>query len=241
MSVTKLPRMNQTGMTAAPAESKALLEIVPRHPEPPTEADQAPLIAMRRDYVMKAEPVGSVPAPVAIKGKAKASRAAADEPTILMDKLGERLAFERAGVRLYDAMIHKVRAGARGGPVSMDDLQHIRDEELDHFHLVHQAIEELGGDPTAVTPAADVVGVMGMGILQVLADPRTSTDQCLCALLTAELADHDGWELLIQLTRGLGHAELATRFETARTHEEEHLTQVRGWLTTMSASAAGIS
>lgn len=240
MSVSKLPRMNRTGLSAAPAESKRLLEIVPKNPAPSTEADQAALIAMRQRYVMEVDPIGSMPRPVPVKGGNKAATALADEPTILLDKLGERLAFERGGVRLYEAMIHKVRAGARGGPVSMDDLQHIRDEELEHSHLVHHAIERLGGDPTAVTPAADVVGVMNMGIVQVLTDPRTSTDQCLCALLTAELSDNDSWEMLILLTRGLGHAELAHQFETALANEQEHLAKVRGWLTSMSATAAGL-
>lgn len=32
-------------------------------------------------------------------------RVKGDSPTILLDKLGERLAFKRTGTRLYDALI----------------------------------------------------------------------------------------------------------------------------------------
>jgi hypothetical protein len=237
-----MPRMNQTGMKTAPGQSAALLETVPKQVHPPTEADQAALMAMRGAYVTGGDPIGSVPPPLSVKGVVETVKGmvTAEQPTVLMDKLGERLAFERTGVRLYDAMIHKVRAGARGGSLPIEDLQHIRDEELEHFHLVHRAIEQLGGDPTAVTPAADVAGVMSIGIVQVLADPRTSTDECLCALLTAERSDNDGWELLIQLMRGMGHAELAGQFETALAHEAEHAARVRSWIANRTTAAAGI-
>jgi bacterioferritin (cytochrome b1) len=69
-----------------------------------------------------------------------------------------------------------------------------------------------------------------MGIMQVLTDPRSSVPQCLQALLTAELTDNAGWELLIELASNLGYEEMQQKFETALTHEEEHLQNVRDWL-----------
>ena len=47
-----------------------------------------------------------------------------------------------------------------------------------------------------------------MGIMQVLTDPRSSLAQCLQVMLTAELTDNDGWELLIKLADNLGYEGL---------------------------------
>ena len=54
--------------------------------------------------------------------------------------------------------------------------------------------------------------------------------QCLQAMLTAELTDNAGWELLIKLADSLGYDDVKTEFETALAHEEEHLLNVRNWL-----------
>jgi len=69
-----------------------------------------------------------------------------------------------------------------------------------------------------------------MGIMQVLTDARSSVPQCLQALLTAELTDNAGWELLIEMASTIGYDDMRERFETALAHEEEHLQNVRDWL-----------
>ena len=73
---------------------------------------------------------------------------------VFVDKLGERLGFERTGVRLYDALVTKCRASdaLMDGPTS-EDLEVIRAEELAHFDLLRDMIESLGADPTALTPS----------------------------------------------------------------------------------------
>jgi ABC-type phosphate/phosphonate transport system substrate-binding protein len=68
---------------------------------------------------------------------------------------------------------------------------------------------KLGGDATVQTPSADVAGVISHGVSQIMSDPRTTVAQSLQAVLTAELADNDGWQMLQDLTEQLGHAELA--------------------------------
>ncbi|HYF21309.1 MAG TPA: ferritin Dps family protein, partial [Ramlibacter sp.] len=78
---------------------------------------------------------------------------------MLIDKLGERLAFERTGVRLYEALILKVATATSGLAVDGAQLRRIRDEEEAHFRLVGQCLQEIGADPTAMTPCADVIGV----------------------------------------------------------------------------------
>jgi len=107
---------------------------------------------------------------------------------------------------------------------------HIQEEELGHFELVKSAIESLGGDPTAVTPSADLTGVLSSGIPQVLADPRTTLRQCLDAVLVAELTDNDGWQLLIKICESLAGAELAAQSRLALSSEAEHLDNVRRWI-----------
>ena len=69
-----------------------------------------------------------------------------------------------------------------------------------------------------------------MGLMQVLTDPRSSMAHCLQAMLTAELTDNAGWELLIKLADNLGYDDMKTEFESALADEENHLVNVRTWL-----------
>jgi hypothetical protein len=100
-------------------------------------------------------------------------------------------------------------------------------------------MQQMGGDPTAQTPCADSIATASMGLIQVLTDPRTTLAQCLNAILTAELTDNAGWELLITLAEDAGETELAGRFLGALAEEQEHLAIVRGWLTALVARGAG--
>jgi hypothetical protein len=88
----------------------------------------------------------------------------------------------------------------------------------------------LGGDPTAMTPCADVTAVASSGLMQVLNDPRTTLAQCLNAILTAELTDNAGWELLSSLADTGGETDLAGRFLGALAQEQQHLLVIKNWL-----------
>jgi hypothetical protein len=67
----------------------------------------------------------------------------------------------------------------------------------------------------------------------VMNDPRTTVPQCLNALLTAELTDNAGWELLIDLATELGHTDLSEQFTEALENEQDHLLKVQTWLSEM--------
>jgi rubrerythrin len=165
-------------------------------------------------------------------GEARATEA------LLLDKMGARLAFERAGVRLYEALVSK-RDGDPDpfpGAPSREDLQHLLDEEAEHFRMLSEAIRERGGDPTVVTPCANTEGVLGMGIQKVVTDPRMNLEASLEAILLAELADNEAWETLVAIADVAGEDALVSRFEKALEQEDEHLAKVRGWL----ATAAGL-
>ncbi|RYY54489.1 MAG: ferritin-like domain-containing protein, partial [Comamonadaceae bacterium] len=187
---------------------------------------------LHQAYGLEADRVGTVPPPARIKGMATTAVDAlkGNKPQVLIDKLGERLAYERTGVRLYEALMLKMAAASQGPVIDLAQLQRIRDDELAHFQLVGRTLQQLGADPTAMTPCADVSGVAAAGHLQVLTDPRTTVAQALNSILMIELGDNAGWELLIELATEAGHEMLAEPFRQALATEQEHLETVRGWL-----------
>ena len=218
---------NRTGMETAPDLAMVMAEgSVAAGPDPSGSEEIAN--TERAVYVSQGFPVGSMPdLPFADESKAD------DEAmgmAVFMDKLSERLAFERTGTRLYDALINKCEALGESDRPSLAELQEIRDEEHRHFLLLSEAVTSLGGDPTVQSPCADVQAVASLGIMQVLNDPRTTVSQCLNALLTAELTDNAGWELLIDLAEELGHDDLSEPFTEALTNEQDHLLKVQTWL-----------
>jgi hypothetical protein len=230
---------NRTGVSRAPELAEEMVAAAAEFP--PSSAGSADdLAAVRGEYARQAEPMGTMP-PAGVGQLARtAGRALAGaQPVLLLDKLGERAAFERAGTRLYDAVLSKHDAGRnfRGGP-SREDLQHVRDEEHQHFLMLGEAIRRLGGDPTVVTPSANLQATASKGLCAVLADPRTDVLQCLEALLTAELVDNDCWPALIELVENAGEENLAARFREARASEQEHLERVRSWLATGTGRSA---
>jgi rubrerythrin len=220
--------MNRTGVSLAPEEARKTAEGA-RQAGPSSPGDAQHLASLRSVYISGREPIGSPPP----------SKQAS---VLLLDKLGDRLAFERGGARLYEAMLGKVKAaGPKSAGPSERDLTHIMQEELEHFDLVRRTIEMIGGDPTFETPSADISAVASTGLVQILTDPRTTVDQSLEALLIAELADNDAWQMLIDLAQAEGHAEMTSEFQTALEQEREHLNMVRGWVKAGVMAIAGAS
>ena len=219
---------NRTGMQSSPDMAEEIIEGA-NNATPSSEGGAEDIAEYRGEYIAEGFPIGSMPMmPASEEGEA-------DEDTVgmavFLDKLSERLAFERTGVRLYEALLNKCQTLGESAPgPTLEDIEHIGSEELQHFLLINNAITEIGGDPTVQSPSADVVGVASMGLLQVLTDPRSSLAQCLQAMLTAELTDNDGWQLLIKLADNLGFEDMKEEFETALANEEEHLVNVRNWL-----------
>jgi rubrerythrin len=222
--------MNRTGIQMSPIDSKAMQEVDCTLAV--ENGDDSALAGMRTDYITHAEALGSVPVPGSITGAVKLGALVLKgaHPQILLDKLGERLAFERTGTRLYDALITKCEAKLDGDlSMTVNDLEQIRADEARHFLLLSDAIESLGGDPTSQTPSADLAGVESMGLVQVLNDPRTSIAQSLHAIVTAELSDKAGWETLIALAEEHDLDDMVNDFSKALSEEREHLSLVQTW------------
>jgi rubrerythrin len=219
--------MNHSGMQVAEDGGEKMMENIEL--TRPPRGDERDLAKIRLEYAKDAEPVGTMPEP-----------RQAGVAGVLMDKLGERLAFERAGTRLYDALMVKCAADPMG-LVAAKDIRHIRDEEAVHFALLGAAIQSLGGDPTAQTPSADVAGVEGMGLMQVLTDPKTTVAQALHAILVAEMTDNAAWDELIELGGQVGNDDLVARFSKARNEEREHLVKVQDWYKDAVQKSAAIA
>lgn len=242
-NATKLG-FNRTGAQTSPLLTSTMQSFAdeqsPQGGGGTAKADANGIAAVRANYVLEADRVGSVPMPATVTNAftTAVSKLMGKKPEVLIDKLGERLAFERTGVRLYQALIDKAEAlgGRVAMPFTVADLKHIQQEELEHMHIVASALEVLGADPTAQTPSADVAGVTSSGVIHTLTDPRTTIPHCLEAILTAELIDDASWELLISLSEQAGQDDLLPDFERALQHEAEHVERVKGWL---SAAVVG--
>jgi rubrerythrin len=236
--------INRTGIMTHPELSAELIQGV-KEAEPSSEGDLSEIAANRAEYLEEATPIGSKPVVVAddeadgAEEPAAALETGAEALPLLLDKLGERLAFERQGTRLYEALLQKCELlGEDDAGPSLDDLRHIHEEEMEHFKLLQNVITEIGGDATVQTPSADVAGVLSQGILQIVSDPRTTLAQTLQAMLNAELVDNDGWQMLITLATTLGHNDLESGFEKALESEQEHLENVRAWLEALTLKEA---
>ena len=223
---------NRTGTARA---RKRTEEMVSGNREfaPAPHVDATPIADVRMAYAEGKIPVGTIPPPTTAKQVGKTAIAAlkGGSPTLFVDKLGARLAFERSGVRLYAALISKLDAfGSFDGGPTREGLLHILEEERKHFAILKRAMERLGADPTAMTPSADVEAVLGMGVQAVMVDPRMDLAQSLNAALVAELTDNDCWDVLVTLADAAGEDELAAEFREALAEEEQHLINVRAWM-----------
>lgn len=227
---------NRTGMQMSPLHGEMLRKTARdaariTEPADPDQPEALLLAEVRREYVNEADALGSVPPPGTLSGMVKSGAAmvTGKRLQVFVDKIAERMAYERGGTRLYDAALVKVAALAGGTPVTVERVKQIRNQEAEHVEILRQALLSLGADPTSQTPGADLVGVQSMGLMQAVTDPRTSLTQTLSTLLAAELIDVASWELLSRLATSLGKDDLAERFDHALEQENEHLRTVSGW------------
>jgi len=235
--------LNRSGLATAPVMAPSMLE-VPALTHPTHQGDEALFAEERISYSQAGEPAVTMPPPASVKELATSTvkLLKGEKATVLVDKLGERLGFERSGVRLYEGLIAKFDAfGTFDGGPTREDLTHILMEEQEHFRLLAETIRGLGSDFTAVTPSANVHDVMSEGLRAVMTDPRTNLQQGLEAVLLAELADNDCWTNLIWLASQFGSEELAQKFKRCLGHEEDHLRKVRGWIAAGLEGDAGLS
>ena len=225
--------VNKTGIDMSPILSKQMLEAADNVPLTNTEM-LAGEESLKQAYLQEAGPLGSVPLPATVKGVAKTvlKTATGHHPEVFINKLGERLAYERSGVRIYDALIAKCEHTMTNGlseQIDIVQLREFRAQEAEHFIMLAGVIEKLGADSTAQTPDADAIGVAASGLMKVITDPRTSISQSLEAMLAIELADNAAWDLVIKLAEEMGFADIAEDFRIALEQEDIHLATIQQW------------
>lgn len=151
------------------------------------------------------------------------------KPTFLVDRLCEQLAFERNTIRLYTAMMHKP-ASKNGFSINRLEMEMLRDEKLDHFLLLLNALKELGEDPAQKEFSNEITCFSPKNHLKILSDRKVALSQCLSVLLEQEQTNWDGWQLLIPLAKNTGYEAMSKKFEEALLLEEDHLRKVRLWI-----------
>ena len=233
--------LNRTGIATSPRLAAEMVEGT-REFMPTTSGDERTIGLLRGDYAKESDGLGSVPPPTSLKGMATTAvqGVLGKQPTLMLDKLSERLAFERTGVRLYEALISKLEAtgGYDGGP-TREQLMEMMHEEYAHYNLLTEVVAKMGADPTVMTPSADLHATITRGVMEAIVDARTSLPQALEAMLVAELADGDAWDTLIELVGEAGGDIELQLFENAATEEAKHLDRVRSWIASAQGRASG--
>lgn len=100
--------MNRSGIDLSTQGAEEMMKAVDEFP-PASGGNGMTLSQLRAPYLAEADPVGSIPLPGTLKGVAKSGmqKLMGHHAEVLIDQLAGRLAFERTGTRLYDALIGK--------------------------------------------------------------------------------------------------------------------------------------
>jgi len=145
----------------------------------------------------------------------------------VIDVLTERLTFERAGVKLYDSILQNMRASSNPEIARMlPTMKEHRDQEKEHVEWLEAQIRGLGGDAHGKTEMSELVAAESAGVEKVVMHDKDLVHQ-FHGLLTAELVDNAGWELLLELADDADDAEARREIRKRCHEEEEHLIFVR--------------
>ena len=146
----------------------------------------------------------------------------------VLDLLLARLAYERAGVKLYDTILARMRASGSQDVMRMEqEMAEYRDEEKEHEEWLEEQIRAAGGDAHGDSEMARLEETEASGVEQIVLGGREPLSKMFHALLVAELGDNAGWDLLAQLAAEAGDHEAKRAFKKRLHDEEEHLLFVR--------------
>lgn len=145
----------------------------------------------------------------------------------LIDLLTERLTFERIGVDLYDTVLQKMSAMNDPQIISLvPEFSRYRDDEAEHVEWLELQISALGGDTAEKTELARLIERESSGIEDVVKGDAQLA-HLIHALLTAELVDNAGWQLLLELADEADDDEARSAIRFRLHQEEDHLILVR--------------
>src|ERR1051325_9897219 len=137
---------NRTGMQTSPELAEELIEGA-SSATPSSDGGPEEIAEYRGESIAEGFHVCSMPTmPASEEGEADEDEAGM---AVLLDKLSERLAFERTGTRLYEALLNKCEMLGEATPApTLEEIEQIGREELEHFLMLNRTITAIGGDPT---------------------------------------------------------------------------------------------
>lgn len=148
-------------------------------------------------------------------------------PEKLLDLLTERLTFERTGVKLYDAVIARLKSSNDQAVSNLvGQLTKQRNQEKDHEEWLEDQVRALGSDAHTETELSELVERESRGIMDVITHD-TEVGHLFHALLTAELIDDNAWKLLLQLADEADDEVARREFRERSQTEEQHLLFIR--------------
>lgn len=146
----------------------------------------------------------------------------------LADLISQFLAHEQGGFHLY-----RVLAGQTQNPMLKSKYEEFGSETEHHIEVLEQLLEQVGGDPGYVSPAARLNEAMNGKLLEAVALTTGSADlmtrelAMVEALILAETKDHADWKFLEKLTQQLpeGHVKEAFTMAVGKVgpQEEDHI------------------
>jgi bacterioferritin (cytochrome b1) len=149
--------------------------------------------------------------------------------------LNERLAFERAGVKLYDRVIEALRASEDAQTTDLvPTLAKHRDQEAEHAAWLEAQIRRQGGDCEVETDLSRLATREARGLEEVVDQDRDDPTHLLHALLSAEAVDNAGWDLLCHLADDAGDREMRRELHRRMREEQGHLAWLRETLEEIS-------
>jgi hypothetical protein len=121
--------LNRTGIGMSPIDSKALIEGAEQS-TPSSTGDESAMASARMEEASSQSIVGTMPPPTSVMGAVTSVLGGITKnPSEFLDKLGERLAFERTGTRLYEGLLAKFDAvGSYDGGPTRELLTEFHDE-----------------------------------------------------------------------------------------------------------------
>lgn len=151
---------------------------------------------------------------------------------LLLHKLAQRLSYERANVRFYEALIFKSLAAGQGVRriVSVDRLRQFRDEDVEHTVLLKTAIETLGADADMWLPDAEPSQATQITMSKMLTKTHGDILQCLQSVVVFARNDADEWQMLYTLFSSMGLEKVTETFRQAWEEDQQQLATLSAWV-----------
>jgi len=162
----------------------------------------------------------------------------------LQELLYQALETEMGGTKVYEAAIECA---------VNDDLRKEWQEYLEqtrtHERVLRNVFEQMGMDPSTMTPGREVVAHQGRALVEAIRMARAAGDPAAAELVAgecvvlAETKDHLNWELIGHVARKASGEEakvLKQAFEAVEPEEDHHLYHTTGWTRELWLQSLGL-